>query len=60
MQHCRKRHPVQPVHHTAREDGQPSVMISYWTVVFILSSLFLVAGLYFSFRISVEVSPKAE
>ena len=66
MHNPRKRHIgcLQPAHYTAREeeqcagelgDKQSSVVVSYWTVVFVLSSLLLVGGLYFSFRISVEV-----
>ena len=59
MHYPRKRHLgcLQPAHYTAREvdDKQSSVVVSYWTVVFVLSSLLLVGGLYFSFRISVEV-----
>ena len=35
---------------------QPAVVISYWSVVTFLSSLFLMGGIYFSFRISLEVS----
>ena len=36
------------------EQASIIIAVSYWTVVFVMSSLFLVGGLYFSFRLSLE------
>ena len=54
--HPRKGRPAGYLPYTPDIATQPAVVISYWSVLTLLSSLFLMGGLYFSFRISLEVS----